>query len=226
MDPITLRLPANLLEELDEEADAAGYSSRSEYIRHLLWNRRDPREFSSSNTSVNIPNSNSGTDSNREDTSLREQVATVDDRIDELEAEVEAIRSKLDQQTSSRSDDEKEPEQIAGSDTDPQSGTAHADDTEQQKIESDEDSFGALDTWLEQNGPQSDEAKAVLREVAEILDSEGPLSPNELKSRLFEQYPEAYSSPRALWSATVERYHEEIPGFEKPKYGTYTFNSQ
>jgi len=39
MEPITLRLPADLLETLDEEATDRGFSSRSEYIRHLLRNR-------------------------------------------------------------------------------------------------------------------------------------------------------------------------------------------
>jgi Arc/MetJ-type ribon-helix-helix transcriptional regulator len=66
MEPITLRLPAGLLEELDKEADAAGYSSRPEYIRHLLWNRGGSRELSPSNTSVKVPDSNSETDSDRE----------------------------------------------------------------------------------------------------------------------------------------------------------------
>lgn len=224
MEPITLRLPTDLLEELDKEADAAGYSSRSEYIRHLLWNRGDSRELSPSNTSVKVPGSNSEIDSDREITNLRDQVSTVESRIDEVETEVEALRSKLNQQPSSSSDGESE--EIADSDPNPPSGTAHADNTQKKKREPDDDPLVALDTWLEQNGPQSDEAKTVLREAAKILDSEGPLSPSKLKERLFEQHSDAYSSPRALWSATVERYHEDIPGFEKPKYGTYAFNSQ
>lgn len=39
MEPITLRLPQDLLDQLDNEADSAAFSSRSEYIRHLLHNR-------------------------------------------------------------------------------------------------------------------------------------------------------------------------------------------
>ena len=39
MEPITLRLPSDLLETLDTEAEDVGFSSRSEYIRHLLQNR-------------------------------------------------------------------------------------------------------------------------------------------------------------------------------------------
>lgn len=41
MEVTTLRLPGDLLEELDAEADELGFSSRSEYIRHLLRNRSE-----------------------------------------------------------------------------------------------------------------------------------------------------------------------------------------
>lgn len=39
MKPITLRLSEDLLSDLDKEADEAGFSSRSEYIRRLLSQR-------------------------------------------------------------------------------------------------------------------------------------------------------------------------------------------
>lgn len=42
MEPITLRLPDDLLTILETEATNHGFSSRSEYIRFLLTHRDDP----------------------------------------------------------------------------------------------------------------------------------------------------------------------------------------
>lgn len=39
MEPITLRLPEDMADDLDEEAEEHGFSSRSEYVRHILRNR-------------------------------------------------------------------------------------------------------------------------------------------------------------------------------------------
>jgi len=48
MDPITLCLPPDLADDLAEEADELGYSSRSEYVHHLLRSRSgtDPNTVS------------------------------------------------------------------------------------------------------------------------------------------------------------------------------------
>jgi len=62
MHPITLRLPTDLLSELDEEADEAGFSSRSEYIRHLLQNRKDASELFASEAGSTTSEHDSGTD--------------------------------------------------------------------------------------------------------------------------------------------------------------------
>jgi metal-responsive CopG/Arc/MetJ family transcriptional regulator len=62
MEQITLRLPSELLQELDEEADEAGVS-RSEYIRDTLRTRE--------NTDV-----------------LRERIHQKEERIDQLEEQL------------------------------------------------------------------------------------------------------------------------------------------
>lgn len=46
MDPITLRVPEELADDLAAEADERGYSSRSEYVRRILRNRSDYESYS------------------------------------------------------------------------------------------------------------------------------------------------------------------------------------
>jgi len=78
--------------------------------------------------------------------------------------------------------------------------------------------------WLESEGPQSENARTVLLDAARILDEQGPLEASELRQQLFDRYPEAYASAEALWASTVERLHSELPGFDRPAYGTYAFD--
>lgn len=89
MEPITLRLPEDLLNALDQEADEAGFSSRSEYIRHLLQNRDQT-----------IPVTQIATDQNTFDIGdsaqfeeLSEQVSEIEDRLGSLEGDVKELRS-------------------------------------------------------------------------------------------------------------------------------------
>lgn len=39
MDPITLRLETETIEELDEEAEDKGFANRTEYLRWMIQNR-------------------------------------------------------------------------------------------------------------------------------------------------------------------------------------------
>jgi len=41
MEPITLRLPPDLVDSQDREAEAAGFNSRAEYIRQVLQRRSE-----------------------------------------------------------------------------------------------------------------------------------------------------------------------------------------
>jgi DNA repair exonuclease SbcCD ATPase subunit len=70
MEQITLRLPTDLLEELDEEADEAGVS-RSEHVRDVLRTRADTNE-------------------------LRDRIEQKEDRIQQLEEQL-ARRSQLEE---------------------------------------------------------------------------------------------------------------------------------
>jgi hypothetical protein len=197
MEPITLRLQPPLAEELEQEAKESGFSSRSEYIRHLLHHRDTLKQnppIGIGQITSDIKLSGQSVDSPEE---LFEVISELEDRIDELEHEVADLRAVI---------DESEEE----ADENPQ-----------------EDDFAALDSWLQENGPQSDDAQEIILTAAQILNSEGPLKTSELKDRLAERYLEesTYASVDTLWASTVERLYEVTPGFEKPGYGTYDFDT-
>ncbi len=84
MEPITLRLPAELLEQLSQEAEDQGYSSRSEYIRHTLRSRNDTgpntriTDVTQPATDVACPN----TDDVQQ---LEQRVSELEQRVNHLE---------------------------------------------------------------------------------------------------------------------------------------------
>jgi hypothetical protein len=86
------------------------------------------------------------------------------------------------------------------------------------------DDMDELTEWLENHGPESDDAHSIILDAAELLLTEGPLSAGEIKERLYESHPNAYSSANALWGATIGRIYEDAPGFSKPEYGTYDYS--
>jgi Arc/MetJ-type ribon-helix-helix transcriptional regulator len=69
MKPITLKIPEELREELDDEADARGYSSRSEYLRDIIRRRHEVED-------------------------VRERY---EERVEELKRELEAERGRSDE---------------------------------------------------------------------------------------------------------------------------------
>ncbi|WP_255190797.1 ribbon-helix-helix protein, CopG family [Natronobeatus ordinarius] len=96
MEPITLRLQPDLLDDLDDEADEAGFSSRSEYIRHLLMNR--PSISQGVTTGIDTATS----DTETVDTlvvqveELTEHVTGLEERITDLEDDVDDDSSPAD----------------------------------------------------------------------------------------------------------------------------------
>lgn len=203
MEPITLRLPTDLLDTLDEEAEDVGFSSRSEYIRHLLQNR-----------DRTVPATQIGTDQNTTDVDdserfegLSEQISEMEDRLTSLEGDVDELRSAP----------------IDGHSSDEPSGRGEPPEREGNPTET---GSSRLEQWLEEQGPQSEDARTIMIEAARILEDEGPVSARDLREQLYEQYPDAYDSADALWSSTVERLYNETPGFQKPEYGKYGFDRE
>lgn len=143
----------------------------------------------------------------------------------ELEDNIETVQTNLNRGDSSgesaATEDRAEDSQAAKS----ASVTGYADRTA--SLDSDDDAeevYRILEDWLAEHGPESETARTILLDAARILQTRGPLKANELRAALHKEHSDAYSSPQTLWSATISRWHEEIPGFEKVSYGTYGFN--
>ena len=198
MHPITLRIPNDLLSEIESEAEELGYSSRAEYIRQLLQNRAHAREALSTDQTEPVVDPDVVTSNTEQIEAVAADLENLSDRVETLEQHVpaDAETTVSDGITTEKSD------------SDSSEGGSGVDD---------------LDTWLAEHGPDSDDAIAIIREAATILAEDGPLKAGELKTRLYEQFPEAYSSPSALWGSTIERVYSDAPGFRKPSYGTYDF---
>jgi Arc/MetJ-type ribon-helix-helix transcriptional regulator len=85
MEPITLRLPTDLLEELDTESEEAGFSSRSEYIRHLLFNRPDLNQLATTEGSTVTPETERLEELDQTVNELTERIEILTQRVTELE---------------------------------------------------------------------------------------------------------------------------------------------
>lgn len=212
MRPITLRLPEDLIEDLDAEADEAGFSSRSEYIRYLLAHR----DTSSPASSIDgeQATSDAGLDEEvlGELSELSDRLGSIEDRVADLENDVSPLQVMEEQDDTPIDTGEEPPSEVPS----PEGGT----DNEEVKV------FPRLKEWLVDNGPDSEPARNILVDAARLLDDRGPLQTGELRDDLYEQYPDAYGSASTLWSATIARWYEDIPGFEKLERGTYGFNRE
>lgn len=200
MHPITLRIPNDLLSEIESEADDLGYSSRAEYIRQLLQNRDHAREALSTDDTETVVDPSTVESNSEQIEAMAANIEAIIERVEHIEHRVEANSGDTDSQEVSTT--------TAGSDPIKESSPTPMDE---------------LDSWLEEEGPQSSNAVAIIREAAMILRDDGPLKAAELKDRLYEDHPDAYDSKDALWASTVERLYEQAPGFSKPSYGTYAF---
>jgi len=212
MEPITLRLPTDLLEELDAESDEAGFSTRSEYIRHLLFHRPDISQMATAEDTSATTDSAQVDEIDQTVGELADYHAELTQRVSDLEEEVEQLHLNDDQLTdSSRS----------VSTTSDDSPSDHHPLTTEQPSADELESLTKFKQWLDENGPQSDDARTVLLDAAQILDDQGPLKASELREQLYERNPNTYGSAGALWASTVERLYDDLPGFERPQYGTF-----
>lgn len=212
MEPITLRLSSDLISELDAEATEVGFSSRSEYIRYLLRNRTQTHTPSPSDTGPNTIEYGRLSE-------VKAAIETVETELSNLELRVSTLEEDPEPQHS------EEPSKITEgrsvplesfASSEPGSGAVDTDGAI--------DAFAALERWLWTNGPTSGNAREVMLEAARLLDDRGPLEAAEIRSELWERFPESYDSAETLWASTVQRLHEETPGFERPERGVYAFD--
>ena len=196
MDPITLRIQTELLSEIDSEADDLGYSSRAEYIRQLLQNRGPTREMLAADGSAELANPETVATNTEDIQQLQQQLSAAVERIEALEERINAREDKT--KTSSESDGQAEPD----------AGLT---------------SISKLESWVTDHGPEKEKAVSIILFAAELLQEDGPLETGELKSSLYEEFPDAYDSGDSLWGSTVERFYQNAPGFNKPEHGMYDF---
>jgi TolA-binding protein len=201
MDPITLRIQTELLSELESEAEEYGYSSRAEYIRHILQNRLDNNPAMSKegdDTSGDIEKIQSNSE---EIDSIQSNLSDIEMQISALESKVEALSQKMGRMEDKETESSTESQETVSS-----------------------SSMEDLEAWLDSHGPQREDAVAIIQEAATLLEEDGPLKAAEIKKQLVKKFPDAYDSKTSLWGSTVGQVYDEAPGFSKPEYGTYDFD--
>ena len=217
MEPTTLRLPEDLANQLADEADEIGYSSRSEYIRHILRNR--------SGGDPNTQRIRSGGDqatSGHADADLVELVERLDDRLGDLESRVVTDAPER-RETPVESDmgQASEPDERAHDATEPDLPPPPGVETDTD-VDDGDDLDEALREWIEDRAPKKRHAKDLVVDVFRELRSEGTLATGDLQDRLFPDYDEYYSSDRTMWNA-ISRYLEDVPGIQKGDYGEWDY---
>lgn len=188
MEPITLRLPNELLDQLSQEFEELGYSSRSEYIRHILQHRSQVRD--------QLPELSTGSDDNYQN--LKHEVNELKDKVEELETEVG----------------------IVGNNGEKNDFTGDSFHDNNRNIKS------MLNDIMRRNGPKSEQARDTIIKAACILSEEGPKTTKSLKNELYDGSSSGYSSAKSMWQSTIQRYYNDIPGFNRNEQDKYEFNEK
>lgn len=194
MEPTTLRLPAALADSLTEEAQENGFSSRSEYIRHILRNRTEY-----------VSNTDPAPDRIRTEYEPG-GVEELRDRVDDLEARVadlETTESILSPPARSESD--------SGTETvDTPRGTAETpgshtpDDSGDSSIE--DVIAECRRDWARQNTDEKvAEMAAAARAALELLQDGAELRGSDLQDRLQPEHPVRDQDPDTdtYWRKTL-----------------------
>ena len=200
MNPITLRVSEDLVSEIDSEADELGFSSRAEYLRHLLRHRSHTRDVIATDDTDPIVDPQAIDDNAEQIKALKSDLEKAVARIEKLEAKFENHLTEID------------------STTDESTNTENATSSP---------AFSELEDWLknDDNAPNSEDAVAVIKKAAEILAEDGPLETGELKRRLYQADCHGYSSEDSLWGSAIREYYQEAPGISNPEFGTYEFET-
>jgi Arc/MetJ-type ribon-helix-helix transcriptional regulator len=184
MEPTTLRLPEDLVADLTEEADDFGYSSRSEYIRHILRNR--------TNSDPNTPRNRNGAGSN----------TTVDalvDRVDSLETRVQALEDDTGSSTSVE----------MGETTETTSTESEDDDRLIPDVTSYDGDIDVIDEVIEgwcpglEAGEKREQQRTAGRAALEYLRSSGTATAPEFRADVEPEHQVDGQSPDTWWEKTA-----------------------
>lgn len=216
MEPTTLRLPEDLLNELAEEADEHGFSSRSEYIRHVLRNRSGSyptTERSRIDTEADTPG-------------LEDRLAELEDRVERLEAAGDTGRDTPDRR------DAADARSASAVDAPDHSGTAsERRDASTQRVDDDRreheaaspsqdaesDVFAAARnavdamTWTEDPRGDVDEYRTALHAVLEaITAADDGLSASDIRSEVYPDYSVGFDDDMNWWKNLVLQRLQEL----------------
>lgn len=192
MQPTTLRFSQNTLDKLADEAEAYGFSNRSEYVRWIVSNR----------SAIVSNTQRSGTDigPNTETVdNLRERIAALEARVDDLEGESRMPKGRG---------------ETAETAVERRAETPESEEPARERVRE------RVREHIGDGPPRKSHARDALVEAVALLADRGPLATAELKDALWEKYGEHYSTERTMWNS-LDRHLEEIPGVSKPGYGEW-----
>lgn len=205
MEPITIRLREDELQELSEEAEEQGFSSRSEYIRRILRNRDEHGGNTELNTSEHV---------------FGDRLDDLEQRVDELEAQNTATaqdgsNSPVSDSSPDRMETPHPSEEIDGSGRVGRGEHREGGST-------DDELRDRLREWLDENPPKKNHVQEMVLDVFEYLRQNHTAETKELKEHLFPNYREHYSDEVALWNS-IDRHLKSFPGVEKAGYGEWAY---
>ena len=215
MQPITIRLSEDTVKKIDEEMKSKGFSSRSEYIRTLI--KTNPEHSNDVNSDFSDENNaqpglNTSKIEEFIESSIRESLKPIDKRVTRLEHQFDEFETSGGGLNSYTSHDKAT------------KGTnAEVDELIKSAKEVDEEFFNNLRVFLQSKGIGQNNIREILVDACKMLQSHGPLKVGDLKEALFKIH-DGYSSSDSLWSATIRRFDDEVPGLNKEEHGTYTFD--
>lgn len=172
MQVVTIRLQPELVEGIEAEAEAEGFSNRTEYIRFLLRNRSAINQ----NTTEHGENTEESIGQNTtEHDGLHDRLDRLEDRLDELgprsDTEAgEADGGRPERATTPEATDRRE-QPLAGAEGGPHEAGID----------------GVLDGWPPRRAERREKKREVGRTVLEHLRSDGgPFSGSDFQERLFD----------------------------------------
>lgn len=204
------RLAASLSESqyawVESESESRDVSM-AQVIRDLIDGQR---------TGESLYDSGVDRDSDRESgtKSFGEQIESLADRVDELEARLGSLEAAEDPEPTTWTPKEVEPESEPMRTPEPE---------ESEDI--DDDLAEAVREYLDvtDQPPKKAHGRDAVADVFRQLRENGTMGTGEIQSAVYPGYEDYWAGPRAMWNA-IDRYLEDIPGIEKGGYGEWEYS--
>ena len=215
MEPNTLRLQTNTWEELAEEAEELGYTSRSAYIRELINHREVITDAIGPNTQTN--------------TDVIARLDRLAARVDDLEAERQLANRARDVREADRGELEELEDLIEAGEEADRSGAAQSaaqrreptgdreagDDGSRSAAHSADArdaAFAAADGWEWTDEPRGDpeEYRETFRAVVRTLDERGPMGKSDLLEAVYPDHPAGFEKRNNWWKNLALEFLQDL----------------